>query len=228
MKNQKMNKSKLSLLSGIAAVGILLLAACSPAATPAPTETTVAMTETPAVMMTETPAVMMTETPAAAMTDTPAAVMTETPAAAMTETPDAGAATATPDSSMSTTETPAAGSTPGVMTTTMVNVSTTNATLGKFLVDSNSMTLYTYKSDTADTSACMAACIANWPPLVADNGTAPKAGTGLTGALGVITRSDGIKQVTYNHMPLYYFKSDTKPGDTTGQGVGGLWTVAVP
>ena len=96
----------------------------------------------------------------------------------------------------------------------MVNVSTTNTTLGKFLVDSNSMTLYTYKNDTPDTSTCMAACLANWPPLIAANGAAPQAGSGVTGAFGVITRSDGLVQVTYNHMPLYYYKSDTKAGDT--------------
>ena len=29
--------------------------------------------------------------------------------------------------------------------------------------------------------------------------------------------------VTYNHMPLYYWAKDAKPGDTTGQAVGKVW-----
>jgi hypothetical protein len=47
-----------------------------------------------------------------------------------------------------------------------------------------------------------------------------------TGTFATITRSDGIVQVTYNHMPLYYFSGDSKAGDTTGQGKNGVWFVA--
>jgi len=35
-------------------------------------------------------------------------------------------------------------------------------------------------------------------------------------------------QVTYNGIPLYYYSKDTKPGDTTGEGVGGIWHVVKP
>jgi predicted lipoprotein with Yx(FWY)xxD motif len=37
--------------------------------------------------------------------------------------------------------------------------------------------------------------------------------------------------VTYNHWPLYTYVTDTKPGQTTGQGVnnsGGKWYVLSP
>jgi predicted lipoprotein with Yx(FWY)xxD motif len=34
--------------------------------------------------------------------------------------------------------------------------------------------------------------------------------------------------VTYNKMPLYYWVGDAKPGDTMGQGVGGVWYVISP
>ena len=54
------------------------------------------------------------------------------------------------------------------------------------------------------------------------------AGAGVPGKLGSITRADGIKQVTYNDMPLYYWASDMKPGDMTGQGVGGVWFMMSP
>ena len=29
-------------------------------------------------------------------------------------------------------------------------------------------------------------------------------------------------------MPLYFYASDANPGDTTGQGVGGVWFVVAP
>ena len=45
---------------------------------------------------------------------------------------------------------------------------------------------------------------------------------------GVISRDDGREQVTYNGLPLYYFANDKAPGDTKGQGVGGVWFVAAP
>jgi predicted lipoprotein with Yx(FWY)xxD motif len=47
--------------------------------------------------------------------------------------------------------------------------------------------------------------------------------------LGVITREDtGEMQVTYNHMPLYYWVNDAAAGDATGQGVGDVWYVVKP
>jgi len=50
----------------------------------------------------------------------------------------------------------------------------------------------------------------------------------LPGAIATTTRTDGSLQVTYNGMPLYYWASDQKPGDTTGQNVGGVWFVVNP
>ena len=105
----------------------------------------------------------------------------------------------------------------------------TNPTLGNILVDARGMTLYTFGADTLGTSNCTEACLQNWPALTVASGN-PVAGSGVTGTLEVITRPDGIKQVTLNGMPLYTFFRDTKPGDANGQGVtafGGLWTVAM-
>lgn len=98
--------------------------------------------------------------------------------------------------------------------------------LGDFLVDSKGMTLYIFTKDTADASNCSGGCAKAWPPLVATGNLV--AGPGVTGKLGVITRADGTKQVTYNSMPLYYWASDTKPGDMTGQGVAGVWFMMSP
>lgn len=98
--------------------------------------------------------------------------------------------------------------------------------LGNFLVDGKGMTLYLYTKDSPGVSNCKDGCLEAWPPLLT-NGD-PQAGDGVTGKLGTITRDDGTVQVTYDDMPLYYYVSDTQPGDTTGQGVGGVWYVVEP
>jgi predicted lipoprotein with Yx(FWY)xxD motif len=101
-----------------------------------------------------------------------------------------------------------------------------DAKLGDFLVDGKGMTLYIFTKDTAGVSNCSGGCLKAWPPLVATGDLV--AGPGVTGKLGSITRADGTKQVTYNGMPLYYWASDAKPGDMTGQAVGGVWFLMSP
>jgi predicted lipoprotein with Yx(FWY)xxD motif len=109
----------------------------------------------------------------------------------------------------------------------VINVAT-DAKLGKILVDSKGMTLYIFTKDTADKSNCAGGCLKAWPPL-ATSGSA-KAGDGVDQSMiGTTTGTDGkTKIVTYNHMPLYYFASDVKAGDTAGQKVGGVWFVIGP
>ena len=103
----------------------------------------------------------------------------------------------------------------------------TDPTLGKFLVDSKGMTLYVFTKDGPDQSNCDAKCMANWPPLVT-SGT-PKVGPGVDASLiGTATLADGAKIVTYDHMPLYYFFKDTKPGQIAGENVGSVWFVVSP
>ncbi|NTU99239.1 hypothetical protein HGA64_04530 [Candidatus Falkowbacteria bacterium] len=99
-----------------------------------------------------------------------------------------------------------------------------NPSLGKILTDGKGMTLYTFTNDSKGTSTCYADCATSWPPLTADG--LPKIADNLiANKFGIITRVDGSKQVTYEGMPLYYWFKDVKPGDATGQGVGGVWFV---
>ncbi len=101
----------------------------------------------------------------------------------------------------------------------------TQTTLGLIIVAPNGMTLYAYDKDTkgATKSACTGACIATWPPFVASSGVT------ATGAwtLVDVTDKDGKaeKMWAYEGQPLYFFKNDKKPGDTNGNGVGGVWHV---
>ena len=99
--------------------------------------------------------------------------------------------------------------------------------LGNILVDGKGMTLYLFKKDTEGVSNCSAGCLKAWPPFVTQGH--PTLGAGVdTSHVGTATLADGRKIVTYKGMPLYYYVQDTKPGDTTGQGVGGVWYVVPP
>ena len=106
-------------------------------------------------------------------------------------------------------------------------VALANSPLGHILVDSKGITLYDFVKDKGTTSACYGACAALWPPLTTKG--KPVAGRGVRASLlGTTKRKDGKLEVTYNGHPLYYFVSDRKPGQTTGQGLnqfGGPWWV---
>jgi predicted lipoprotein with Yx(FWY)xxD motif len=118
-------------------------------------------------------------------------------------------------------------SVPAVAMTEPTIMAATDAKLGQILVDGKGMTLYIFTKDGPDQSNCTGNCLANWPPLVTLG--APIIGTGADDSkVGSALLADGTKIVTYNHMPLYYFAKDTKPGDVTGQGVGGVWFVVSP
>ena len=99
--------------------------------------------------------------------------------------------------------------------------------LGQILVDGKGMTLYAFTKDGPNKSNCSAGCLKAWPPLVTKGN--PNAGQGVNAALfGTATLADGSNILTYNKMPLYYWAGDTKPGDTSGQGVNNVWYVVSP
>jgi predicted lipoprotein with Yx(FWY)xxD motif len=90
------------------------------------------------------------------------------------------------------------------------------------VTDAKGLTLYWFAPDTSTTSKCTGSCATYWPPV-----TGPvTAGTGVTGTLGTITRSDGTTQATYDGHPLYTYAGDSAPGQAKGNGLnasGGLW-----
>ncbi len=103
-----------------------------------------------------------------------------------------------------------------------------NPTLGNILVGPTGMTLYMYTKDTADTSTCVDKCAESWPPLTVDSADKFVPGVNLPGKFGTTKRTDGKLQVTYNGMPLYYWKDDKAIGDATGENVGKVWFTVVP
>ena len=95
------------------------------------------------------------------------------------------------------------------------------------LTNAKGLTLYWFAPDTATTSACNGSCAQYWPPVPGH----VRAGPGVTGTLGTITRSDGSTQATYNGHPLYTYVSDSSPGQANGNNLnlnGGLWHEVTP
>ena len=95
-------------------------------------------------------------------------------------------------------------------------------------VGPNGLTLYHFDKDAADKSNCTSSqCVANWPALTVASATAITVGAGLSAAsFATFTGPTGGLQVTFNHVPLYNFAGDAKPGDKNGDGVGGIWHIA--
>lgn len=140
----------------------------------------------------------------------------------MTSLKSLGRASATPSASPSATPTPTP--TPSAAAAPVV-LGQSVGTMGTILVAaSNSHTVYTFDSDSSGVSRCTGGCATSWPPLTLASGTTPTGGPGMTGQLGTITRADGSLQVTYKGLPLYFFHSDSKPGDTKGSYAGGAWS----
>ena len=98
------------------------------------------------------------------------------------------------------------------------------ATVGgtKVLTNAKGFVVYWFAPDTSTTSKCTGSCATYWPPV-----TGPAtAGSGVTGTLGTIPRSDGTTQATYDGHPLYTYAGDKSAGVASGNGLnvsGGLW-----
>ncbi len=116
---------------------------------------------------------------------------------------------------------------PDTASTAVVGVRGSGA--GAQVVGPNGMTLYVFAKDMAGVSNCNGQCLQTWPALTLPMGIGPTAVDAAHGSLALISRAgDGARQVTYNGMPLYFFAGDKLLGDTKGDGVGGVWSIARP
>ena len=131
--------------------------------------------------------------------------------------------------SSSAASTPAAGASSPAASASASSPAASGATLTartigsqQVLTNSAGLTLYWFAPDSSTMSKCTGSCATYWPPV---KGPAT-AGSGVTGKLGTITRSDGTTQATYDGHPLYTYAADTAPGQNKGNGLnvsGGLW-----
>jgi predicted lipoprotein with Yx(FWY)xxD motif len=97
---------------------------------------------------------------------------------------------------------------------------TMDTAAGKVWTDTKGMTLYTFDKDEKDKSNCDDQCAKNWPPFT------PAADAKAEDDWTIIDRADGTKMWAYDGKPLYTWVKDTKPGDVTGDMVGGVWHAA--
>ena len=112
----------------------------------------------------------------------------------------------------------------------------TSTTLGSYLSDKDGKSLYFFATDAKGQASCTGGCEAVWPPFYVDNLTAEKLSSGLTLTdFASITTTSGKKQLTYKGWPLYYYAPSVNgtntpetAGQTTGDGVGGVWFIAKP
>ncbi|MFI5188053.1 MAG: hypothetical protein ACHQF0_15085 [Chitinophagales bacterium] len=108
-----------------------------------------------------------------------------------------------------------------------------NTALGKILTDKDGRTLYSFANDASGQSSCTGNCESIWPAFNVDNLTAGDLGDPdlkITD-FASITSSSGKKQLTYKGWPLYYYSPGGNPeaaGQTSGEGILGLWFVAKP
>ena len=120
--------------------------------------------------------------------------------------------------------TPTASSSGNLIKTATATVKGTSQTI---LTNAQGMTLYYRTSDVPPSTVCSGGCASAWPPLVVSGSGAPTSAASLSGKLTVVVDANG-KQVAYNGHPLYTYSGDTGPGQTTGEGVAGVWHVCTP
>jgi predicted lipoprotein with Yx(FWY)xxD motif len=120
--------------------------------------------------------------------------------------------------------TPTVSSSGTLIKTATATVKGTSETI---LTNAQGMTLYYRTTDQPPTTVCSNGCASTWPPLLVSGSSTPTSSTSLPGKISVQADANGM-QVEYNGHPLYTFSGDSAPGQTTGEGFGGIWHVVTP
>jgi predicted lipoprotein with Yx(FWY)xxD motif len=108
--------------------------------------------------------------------------------------------------------------------TKTVTLTITTTKIGKVLADAKGDTLYWYSKDMRNgPSTCTGGCLTAWPVVAGKPAAAM--GIAFAGKLGEVTDAGGTVQATYNGYPLYTYSGDMAPGETAGNGAGGVWHV---
>jgi predicted lipoprotein with Yx(FWY)xxD motif len=157
-----------------------------------------------------------------------AVALTAATAACGTTAPSAGAAYGTSAAASPTTSASPAAAASGSgapMTSARATLTVRETKIGYVLATSTGMTIYWYSDDVRNSghSSCTAGCLTAWPAVTGTPVAAP--GVTLSDKLGSITRPGGVVQATYNGYPLYTYGGDMAAGQTSGNGVGGVWHV---
>lgn len=117
--------------------------------------------------------------------------------------------------------TPTASSSGSLIKTATVTLNGKSETA---LTNAQGLTLYYRTSDAPPSTVCSGGCASAWPPLVMSGSSTPASAVSLPGKLTIVADANG-NQVEYNGHPIYTYSGDTGPGQTNGEGVGGVWHV---
>lgn len=102
---------------------------------------------------------------------------------------------------------------------------------GKYLTDSNNMTLYINIENPTSDSACDYNCMKLWKPFIVDlayggDESFLSKNYNLGDKISIIKRSDGLFQYAYDGKLLYRYITDQKAGDVYGLNIFGKeWTI---
>ncbi|SRR6201986_743138 len=108
--------------------------------------------------------------------------------------------------------------------TTTIQLRHTGA--GTILTTGTGRTIYVFTRDrhNRDMCAAVSGCTSVWPLVTSS--ARPAAGRGVSTRLLGTIRVGGARQVTYGGRPLYTYRGDTGPGETSYIGIsqfGGSW-----
>ena len=119
-------------------------------------------------------------------------------------------------------------STPPAAVQSADTVRVASSTLGTILVDAKGNTLYYFANDIpgSGASTCTAQCAVVLAGFSA--GTIQVSSPLNAADFGTITRADGTNQTTWKGWPLYYYASDSAPGQVNGENVQKIWFVVKP
>src|SRR3989454_10833816 len=91
--------------------------------------------------------------------------------------------------------------------------------IGNVYTDAQGRSLYTPAQESSGRIMCTGSCTSIWIPLAAPASGSPTKASSVKGTVSVITRPDGIRQVTLDGAPLYRFFQDAAPGEVNGNGL---------
>jgi predicted lipoprotein with Yx(FWY)xxD motif len=147
------------------------------------------------------------------------------PSTGTSPTPTTAASTASAATAAATTPVTITGPAAAGEVTVLVG----DSDLGQVLTAADGKTVYLFVPDAQGAPTCTGSCVQTWPPLIVDDRSEVTAGEGVDASLlGTVEHPAAGTQVTYNRWPLYHFAGDSAPGDTSGQGQGGVWYVIDP
>ena len=78
------------------------------------------------------------------------------------------------------------------------------------------LSIYVYDRDKTGVPTCTGQCAKEWPPVIASADSKP------VGAWTLVERAEGSKQWRFRNRPVYTNAKD-KLGETSGNGIDGVW-----